>query len=95
MNLLTTNPFDDDNLREECPVFGIFRTSEAATNTALGPPALKQIEGAYSLVCVADDTLIGVRDPFGIRQLVIGKQGDSYVLASELSAKRVSHGTGL
>ncbi len=216
MNLLTNNPFDDDHLREECAVFGIFGTSEAGINTALGLhalqhrgqeatgivsfdgkefhahrgighvgenfgagsahienltghvaighnrystsgklnalleiqpfsselafggfvlahngnltnaarlrsslvetgslfqsssdteiivhlvarshqntvtdrliDALKQIEGAYSLVCVADDMLIGVRDPFGVRPLVLGKQGDAYVLASETCA---------
>ena len=216
MNLLRTNPFDDDHLREECAVFGIFGTSEASINTALGLhalqhrgqeatgivsfdgkdfhahrgighvgeifgagsahiksltghvaighnrystsgksnalleiqpfsselafggfvlahngnltnaarlrsslvetgslfqsssdteiivhlvarshqnnvtdrliDALKQIEGAYSLVCVADDMLIGVRDPFGIRPLILGKQGDAYVLASETCA---------
>ena len=216
MNLLTTNPFDDDHLQEECAVFGIFGTNEASINTALGLhalqhrgqeatgivsfdgkefhahrgighvgenfgagsahiesltghvaighnrystsgksnafleiqpfsselafggfvlahngnltnaarlrsslvetgslfqsssdteiivhlvarshqntvtdrliDALKQIEGAYSLVCIADDMLIGVRDPFGIRPLVLGKQGDAYVLASETCA---------
>ncbi len=48
--------------------------------------ALKQIEGAYSLVCVANDMLIGVRDPLGVRPLVLGKQGDAYVLASESCA---------
>jgi len=48
--------------------------------------ALKQIEGAYSLVCVAKDMLIGVRDPLGVRPLVLGKQGDAYVLASESCA---------
>jgi amidophosphoribosyltransferase len=48
--------------------------------------ALKQIEGAYSLVCVAKDKLIGVRDPLGVRPLVLGKQGDAYVLASESCA---------
>ena len=48
--------------------------------------ALKQIEGAYSLVCVADDMLIGVRDPLGVRPLVLGKQGEAYVLASETCA---------
>ena len=48
--------------------------------------ALKQIEGAYSLVCVAKDMLIGVRDPLGVRPLVLGKQGDGYVLASESCA---------
>lgn len=45
--------------------------------------ALMQIEGAYALVCACDDTLIGVRDPLGIRPLVLGKLDDGYVLASE------------
>lgn len=45
--------------------------------------ALKQIEGAYSLVCIADDMLVGVRDPHGVRPLVLGKRDDAYVLSSE------------
>ena len=48
--------------------------------------AIKQIEGAFSLVCVAKDTLIGLRDPYGVRPLVLGKQGNAYVLASETCA---------
>jgi amidophosphoribosyltransferase len=48
--------------------------------------AIKQIEGAFSLVCVAKDMLIGLRDPHGVRPLVLGKQGDAYVLASETCA---------
>ncbi|MDC1118242.1 amidophosphoribosyltransferase [Alphaproteobacteria bacterium] len=48
--------------------------------------ALKQVEGAFSLVCVAKDMLIGVRDPLGVRPLILGKQGDAYVLASESCA---------
>ena len=48
--------------------------------------ALRQIEGAYALVCTTTDMLIGVRDPIGIRPLVIGKIGNSYVLASETCA---------
>ena len=48
--------------------------------------AIKQIEGAFSLVCLAKDMLIGVRDPHGVRPLVLGKQGDAYVLASETCA---------
>lgn len=48
--------------------------------------AFTQIEGAYSLVCLIDDKLIGVRDPLGIRPLVLGKLGDAYVLASETCA---------
>lgn len=48
--------------------------------------ALKQIEGAYSLVCLAKGMIIGVRDPYGVRPLVIGKLGNSFVLASETCA---------
>ena len=48
--------------------------------------AIKQIEGAFSLVCIAKDMLIGLRDPHGIRPLVLGKQGDAFVLASETCA---------
>ena len=48
--------------------------------------AIKQIEGAFSLVCIAKDMLIAVRDPHGVRPLVLGKQGDAFVLASETCA---------
>ena len=45
-----------------------------------------QIQGGYALVMLARDLLIGVRDPFGIRPLVIGKLKDSFVFASETCA---------
>lgn len=45
--------------------------------------ALRQIEGAYSLAIMAEDCLIGVRDPNGVRPLVLGQLDDSYILASE------------
>jgi amidophosphoribosyltransferase len=48
--------------------------------------ALLQIEGAYALVCVTNDMLIGVRDPVGIRPLMLGRLGDAYILASETCA---------
>ncbi|NFV80162.1 amidophosphoribosyltransferase [Magnetospirillum aberrantis] len=48
--------------------------------------ALRQIEGAYSLVCLTKNGLVGVRDPLGIRPLVIGKLGSCWVLASETCA---------
>ena len=48
--------------------------------------ALFQIQGGYALVMLARDLLVGVRDPFGIRPLVIGKLKDSYVFASETCA---------
>lgn len=48
--------------------------------------AIRQIEGAWALVCLTNDMLIGARDPVGIRPLVIGKLGNGYVLASESCA---------
>ncbi|MBT3628139.1 MAG: amidophosphoribosyltransferase [Rhodospirillaceae bacterium] len=48
--------------------------------------ALRQIEGAYSLVAMTQDTLIGVRDPHGVRPLVLGSLDGAYILASETVA---------
>ena len=48
--------------------------------------AVRQIQGAYSLVCLTNDMLIGARDPIGIRPLVLGRLGSAYVLASETCA---------
>jgi amidophosphoribosyltransferase len=45
--------------------------------------ALRQVEGAYSLVALSSAGLIGVRDPHGVRPLVLGKLGDAHILASE------------
>ena len=47
---------------------------------------LFQIKGGYALVLMTNKKLIGARDPFGIRPLVIGKLKDSYILASETCA---------
>ena len=48
--------------------------------------AIFQIQGAYALVFLTKNTLIGVRDPYGIRPLVIGKLNNSYIFASETCA---------
>jgi amidophosphoribosyltransferase len=48
--------------------------------------ALQQVQGAYSLVALARDQLIGVRDPWGVRPLVLGQLDGSPVLASESCA---------
>ncbi len=48
--------------------------------------ALFQIQGGYSLILMTNKKLVGVRDPFGIRPLVIGKMKSSYVIASETCA---------
>jgi amidophosphoribosyltransferase len=47
---------------------------------------LFQIQGGYSLVLMTNKKLVGVRDPFGIRPLVIGKLKNSYIFASETCA---------
>ena len=47
---------------------------------------LYQIRGAYSLVILTNKKLIGGRDPFGIRPLVLGQKDGAYVLASETCA---------
>src|SRR6185503_11518327 len=48
--------------------------------------ALRQVEGAYSLVALTSKKLIGVRDPFGVRPLVLGQLEGAYILASESCA---------
>ena len=48
--------------------------------------AIFQIQGGYALVMLTQNTLVGVRDPYGIRPLIIGKLNNSYVLASETCA---------
>ncbi len=62
---------------------------------------MRKIQGAYSLVIMGEDELIGVRDPFGFRPLVLGKLaapkedgnegGVAYVLASETCALDLIH----
>src|SRR3989344_207945 len=127
-----------DKLHEECGIFTIYGSSDAAVNTALGFHALahngnltnavilrkklinqgaifqstmdteiiihlialsqkatlnekiidavSQIEGAFSLVIIHKDGIIALRDPHGVRPLVLGKLGDAYVVASETCA---------
>jgi amidophosphoribosyltransferase len=48
--------------------------------------AMHQIEGGYALVGITGKKLIGARDPIGLRPLILGRHGKSYVLASETCA---------
>ena len=48
--------------------------------------ALKKMQGAYSLVFIAKDRIIGVRDPRGFRPLSIGRLGGAHILTSESCA---------
>lgn len=47
---------------------------------------LSQLEGAFSLIFLVDDCIVGARDPQGFRPLCLGKINDSYILASESCA---------
>lgn len=55
--------------------------------------ALKQIEGAYSLVVMTPEGMIACRDPLGIRPLVMGRLGDAVIFASETVALDVCGAT--
>lgn len=48
--------------------------------------AMKKIEGGYALVISSPRKMIGVRDPFGLKPLCIGKRDNTYFLASESCA---------
>lgn len=48
--------------------------------------ALRKVEGAYSLVFLANGKMVAARDPRGVRPLVLGQLGDAYVVASETCA---------
>ena len=45
--------------------------------------ALRKVEGAYSLIITYNDEIIAIRDPNGIRPLVLGKKDNGYVISSE------------
>ncbi len=89
-----------DRLREELEsegsIFGgdsdtevivhLFARSRGGTVTARLVDALSRVEGAYSLTVLTEDSLIGVRDPHGVRPLVMGAIEGAPVLASETCA---------
>ena len=48
--------------------------------------AMRQIEGAYSIVVLTPGFMLAARDPYGFRPLCLGRVNDSYVVASETCA---------
>ncbi|MDH5722269.1 MAG: amidophosphoribosyltransferase [Alphaproteobacteria bacterium] len=48
--------------------------------------AVKHIKGAYSIIAQSEGLLMGLRDPFGIRPLVLGRLGKAYIMTSESCA---------
>ena len=47
---------------------------------------LRRVQGAYSIVALTDTCVIGLRDPLGVRPLVLGRLGDAMMVASETCA---------
>lgn len=89
-------------LREELEANGsIFQTTvdseiilhllarKPGTKNILG--AFRQVHGAFSLVLMGEQEIIGVRDPFGFRPLVLGKLDDAFILSSETCALDLIH----
>ena len=66
----------------------VHRIAKSSADTPEGKlaDALRDVEGAYSIVVTIGDTLLAARDPRGWRPLVMGKLGDSYIFASESCA---------
>ncbi len=55
--------------------------------------ASKRLKGGYACLVMSPRKLIGVRDPYGIKPLVLGQKGDAYMFASESAAIRSVGGT--
>lgn len=96
------NLTNTDELRESLQKEGaIFQTTtdseviayriakERLTSASVEEAVLKtatDLRGGYALVIMSPRKLIGVRDPFGLKPLCLGKQGDNYIIASESCA---------
>lgn len=53
--------------------------------------ALRRLEGAFSMVLMGENEIIGVRDPYGFRPLCLGKVNGAYVISSETCALDLIH----
>lgn len=67
-------------------IIHLIATSEYGTVVDRIVDAMRQLEGAYSLVAITRRKLIGMRDPYGVRPLVMGRLGSSTIFASETCA---------
>ncbi len=67
-------------------ILHLYARTKAATTEAAAVESVSEVQGAFSLLMLTKDRLIGVRDPHGFRPLAIGQLGDAFVLASETCA---------
>jgi len=69
----------------ECMVHLIARSIQKTIPERM-KDALRLVEGAFSVVAITRTKMIGVRDPLGVRPLVLGRYGDAWILSSETCA---------
>lgn len=69
-------------------LLALIARNRVATDSLEGAIAkmMTEISGAYAMLFMSEDRIIGVRDPLGLRPLVLGKKDDMYMLASETCA---------
>jgi amidophosphoribosyltransferase len=67
-------------------ILHLIARSKATELERMIPEALARCQGAYSLVILAGETLVGVRDARGFRPLCLGRRDQAHVLASETCA---------
>ena len=67
-------------------VMHMIAMSKEATMIDRVTDALKQVQGGFSMVVMDSESIIGVRDPHGVRPLLIGKYDGAYILTSETCA---------
>ena len=67
-------------------IIHLVATSQCTATIDRLTDALKQVEGAYSLVVLTEEGLVACRDPLGFRPLVMGKLGEATIFASETVA---------
>ncbi len=94
-NIINAEPLRQE-LIEQGVRFSTSTDSEVIANLIIASPgrnlvekiryAMHRLSGAYSLVILTKDSLIGVRDPLGVRPLCLGKLDSGLVLASESCA---------
>ncbi len=94
-NIINSKPLRDE-LQERGYHFHTSIDSEVIANLILASPgqnwqekiehAMHRLQGAYSLVILTEDKLMGVRDPFGVRPLCLGTIDSGWSIASESCA---------
>jgi amidophosphoribosyltransferase len=72
-------------------ILHLIARSREGTLQARIADALRQVQGAYSLVFATTSGIIGVRDPHGFRPMCLGQLDGAYVLASESCALDIIH----